>query len=117
MASTSPSMEDKQLAAISHALGIVTSFVAPLIILLINKKKSPFVDSQAKEALNFQITLLAAGIANAILSVVLFFVWWLVAWAVSLGLAVLSIWWGVLGFLAANRGESYRYPFAFRIIA
>lgn len=117
MTTDAPSTEDKQLAAIAHVLGVVTSFVAPLIILLINAKRSRFVDAQAKEALNFQLTVTAAHIANAILTVVLFFVWPLFAWAVSLGLWVVCIWWSILGFQAANTGEPYRYPFAIRLVS
>jgi Domain of unknown function (DUF4870) len=49
--------EDKTMAMLCHLLGIVTWFLGALIIWLIKKDQSKFVDDQGKEALNFQITL------------------------------------------------------------
>src|SRR5687767_6174019 len=53
-----PTPDDKTMATLAHVLGIFTSFVGPLIIWMIKKDTSPFVDDQGKEALNFQLTLL-----------------------------------------------------------
>ena len=39
-------------------------FVGPLIVWLIKKDQSPFVDDQAKEALNFQITVSIAFVVS-----------------------------------------------------
>lgn len=116
MSDSTPSASANQLAGLSHVLGIVTSFVAPLIIWLTNKSRDAHVDANAKEALNFQITIAVAHIVNSILGVVLFFVWPLFAWAITLGLWAISVWWGLLAFLSANAGSDYRYPFAFRIV-
>jgi uncharacterized Tic20 family protein len=116
MSNSTPSASANQLAGLSHALGILTSFVGPLIIWLTNKSRDPHVDANAKEALNFQITIAGAHIVNSVLSVVLFFIWPLFAWAITLGLWTISVWWGLLAFLSANAGSNYRYPFAFRII-
>jgi uncharacterized Tic20 family protein len=117
MATSKSSGQANQLAGLAHILGIITSFVAPLIIWLSNSSRDTQVDSNAKEALNFQITVLLAHIANGILTFVLFFIWPFIAWAVTLGIWAVSIWWAFLGFQAANKGERYRYPFAFRIVA
>lgn len=116
MSDPTPSAPANQLAGLSHVLGIVTSFVAPLIIWLANKSRDAHVDANAKEALNFQITIAAAHIANSVLSVVLIFIWPLFAWAITLGLWAISVWWGLLAFLSANAGSAYRYPFAFRVV-
>ncbi len=117
MSSQTPSQQANQLAGLAHLLGIFTSFVAPLIIWGTNTSKNALVEANAKEALNFQLTVMAGHIANGILSFVLFFIWPLFGWAITLGLWVVSIWWAALGFQAANNGVKYRYPFAFRIIA
>jgi hypothetical protein len=55
-----PTSEDKNLAMFCHLGGWLTGFLVPLIIWLIQKDKSRFVDDQGKEALNFQLTLLIA---------------------------------------------------------
>jgi uncharacterized protein len=112
--SGSAPQDQRTLALIAHLLGIITWFVGPLIIWLISKDDSnkAFVTDQAKEALNFQITLTLAYIVAAILMVIslglLFFVPTLV-WIANLVFCI-------LGGLKANNGEAYRYPFALRLI-
>jgi uncharacterized protein len=112
--SGSAPQDQRTLALIAHLLGIITWFVGPLIIWLISKDDSNkgFVTDQAKEALNFQITLTLAYIVAFILTVIslglLFFVPTLV-WIANLVFCI-------LGGLKANNGEAYRYPFALRLI-
>lgn len=106
--------EDRTMALIAHLLGIVTWFVGPLIIWLINKDNSSksFVIDQAKEALNFQITITIAFIASFILTIVtlglLFFVPTLVG--------IANLVFCILAGIKANNGETYRYPFTLRLI-
>lgn len=97
-------------AMLAHLGGILFGFLAPLVVWLVYKEKSRFVEEQAKEALNFQITLLGAWIVCFILSFVLIgFILMPLVWIASL---VFSI----IGGLAANKGQAYRYPFALRLI-
>ena len=117
MATSKSSGEANQLAGLAHLLGIVTSFVAPLVIWLTNTSRDAQVDSNAKEALNFQITVGLAHIANGILTSVLVFIWPAFAWAATLGIWAVCIWWSFLGFQAAAKGERYRYPVALRIVS
>lgn len=106
--------EDRTMALIAHLLGIVTWFIGPLIIWLINKDNSSksFVTDQAKEALNFQITITIAFIASFILTIVtlglLFFVPTLVG--------IANLVFCILAGIKANNGETYRYPFTLRLI-
>ncbi len=96
------------MAALAHALGIITGFVGALIIYLV--AEDDFSKSQAKEALNFQITITIAYIVGGILTFVLIGV--LVMWAAG----IVSLIFSIVGAIAANKGESYRYPFAIRLI-
>ena len=87
-------------------------FIVPLIIWLTNKDKSDkaWLNTQAVEALNFQITIAIAYVACSILTVILIGALLMpVVWLVSL---IFSIIAG----MAVNKGESYRYPFALRLI-
>lgn len=102
--------ESRQWAMFSHLGGIILGFLAPLIIMLTKGNEDPFVKEQSTEALNFQITLAIAYVVSMILMIVLigiltFFVAWIAA-------IILSI----MGGMAANRGEHYRYPFALRLV-
>ena len=106
--------EDRTIALITHLSGIVAGFVVPLIMWLINKDKpeKSWLTDQSKESLNFQITILIALVIAVILMTVtlglLFFLPALVG--------IANIVFCILGGVASNKGESYRYPFALRLI-
>ncbi|KRG69053.1 DUF4870 domain-containing protein [Pseudoxanthomonas dokdonensis] len=111
-ASGNPPQEDRTLALVAHLLGIATSFLGPLIIWLISKDKpnSSFATDQAKEALNFQITLLIIYVIGIILSVILIGALInMLAWLACLVLSIIAA-------VKANDGVAYRYPFALRLI-
>ncbi|MHC4427701.1 MAG: DUF4870 domain-containing protein [Planctomycetota bacterium] len=106
-----PSRDDRNLAVLAHLLGILTSFLGALVVWLIKKETSPYLDQQGREALNFQVTILLAhavggltvpiGIGCFILPVVM----------------ILNIFFCVLAAVAASRGENYRYPIALRLVS
>jgi uncharacterized Tic20 family protein len=91
-------------------------FIGPLIIWLIKKDTMPFVDDQAKEALNFNITVAIASLVLLVLSIVTFGIGLIIAIPMWI---VIGIAWLVLTIVAAikaNEGVRYRYPFALRLI-
>ena len=104
--------EDRTLALITHLSGIVLGFIVPLIIWLVNKDKADkaFLNDQAKEALNFQITLLIIYVIGTVLTIIL--IGALINLAAWIACIILSIMAG----LKANEGVAYRYPFALRLI-
>jgi uncharacterized Tic20 family protein len=102
--------EERTWGMLCHLLGIVLGFVGPLIMWLIKKDESPFVDDQGKEALNFQITVLIAMIVSSALMFII------IGCVLVPLLAIANIVFIVIASMAANRGETYRYPFAIRII-
>lgn len=104
--------DDLNLAMLSHFGAILLGFIPPMIIWLMNKDKADkaFVNDQAKEALNFQITV-AIG----------FFICFILAFVLIGGLLALILWLAdivlcILAGLAAKRGETYRYPFTLRLL-
>jgi uncharacterized Tic20 family protein len=107
--------DEKTMGMLSHILGAVTSFVGPLIIWMIKKDESPFVNDQGKEALNFQITVVIGYVVAMILSFVPLVGCVTVILFPALGIA--SLVFGILGGLDANKGKPYRYPFALRLIS
>jgi len=100
-----PTNDDKQMAMFCHLGNLLGMIVLPLILWLTQKDKSSFIDEHGKEALNFGITMMighflgifTCGILNTIL-------------------LPLAIVFGVMGGLAANRGEDYQYPICIRFI-
>ena len=122
-----PSSEERQWALFAHLsalLGCILTgawfgwgcFIGPLIIWLVKKDTMPFVDDQAKEALNFNITV----------GIVFFALFLLALFTLGIGLVVsIPLWiiigiaWLVLTIIAAikaNEGVAYRYPFTLRLI-
>jgi len=102
--------EAKTVAMLAHLLGILFSFIPSLIIWLTKKQDHAFIDDQAKEALNFQITIVIG---------------WFVALALTIvGIGLLlfpvlgigNLVFCIIGGIKANDGVAYRYPFAIRLI-
>ncbi len=103
--------DERTMGLLAHLLGGITCVVGPLLIWLIKKDESPFVDDQGKEAVNFQITILIGYVIAGALAGV-FCIGGLL-WGV---VVVTSLIFAILGGVAANKGEVYRYPFALRLI-
>ena len=103
-----PDKEAITMGMLCHLLGIFTGFLGPLIIWLIKKDSSPFVDDQGKEALNFQIVALIATFAC--------FLGFCLAPFLILAVQVIRIVFSVIGTIKANQGIAYRYPLTFRLI-
>jgi uncharacterized Tic20 family protein len=102
---------DRKLwAMLAHLGGIILGFIAPLIVWAIYKDRDEFLKDQSTEALNFQITVLIGFVVSGVLSAV--FIGILTGFAVW----VASIVFSIIGGMAANRGERYRYPFALRLV-
>jgi uncharacterized protein len=107
-----PTSDDRVLGLLSHLLAIVpgVGILGPLVIYLIKRGQSSFVEENAKESLNFQITMILAFIISGILTVV---------WIGFILLAVLGIAEVVLVIIAtirASENKIYRYPFNLRLI-
>lgn len=102
--------DDRNMAMLCHILGIFTGFLGALIIWLIKKDQSAFVDDQGKEALNFQITMMIGWVVSSVTVVV--FIGCVLAPILFVANLILCIMAG----MAASKGERYRYPFAIRLI-
>jgi len=103
--------QDKTIAILVHIGGFLFSGLVPLIVYLLKKDESDqFTTDNAREALNFQITVLLAYCACFILSFILIglFMFWMV------GLANLVL--SVVASVKASNGITYRYPLTIRLI-
>jgi len=110
--------DDRLWASLAH-LGGILSFLPSLIIWLVLKDRARFTNVEAKEALNFQITLLIGYVAIDVVSVFLAIVTFGIG-GLFFGLAglvwVAGVIFSIMGFLQAKDGQNYRYPFALRLI-
>jgi uncharacterized Tic20 family protein len=107
---TSPTKDECNLAMLAHLIGIFTGFLGSLIIWLVKKDESGFVTEEAKEALNFQITMAIALAASWMLTFLL------IGFLLIPVLLVLNFVFCILGAISASKGQAYRYPFAIRLV-
>ena len=109
---TTPTSDERTMGVLSHILAIVPGIgiFGPLVIWLIKKDESQFVAENAKESLNFQLTMIIAFIISAILMVVLIglFLIWI--------LGILNIILVIIATIKASENKIYRYPFNLRLI-
>ena len=101
---------------LTSAFGGWGSFLGPLVIWLIKKDTMPFVDSQGKEALNFNITLAIIFVALTIFSVVTLGVGLLIAVPVAIVVGIGALVLIIMASIKAKEGVAYRYPFTLRLV-
>lgn len=102
--------EANNMAMLAHLLVYIGGIIAPIIIFAMKKDDHPFIEDQAKEAINFQITL----IIHSFICMALCFV--LIGFLLLPVLAIYSLVMPIIAGLAAAQGEYYRYPLIFRLI-
>jgi uncharacterized Tic20 family protein len=110
------SAEDRNLAMLTHLSGIIFGFIVPLIVWLVNKENAAksYLTTEAKEALNFQLTVLIGYVICWFLTMTIILAviggpLWLILWVVNLVFCIVAA-------MAVNSKGSYRYPFALRLI-
>jgi uncharacterized protein len=102
------------LAHLAALAGVVMPLfgcmLGPLVVWLARRDQSAFVDGQAKEALNFNISVFLAALVCSLLMLV--FIGFILG-------AALFIAWLVMTLIAAIRaseGIAYRYPISLRLV-
>ena len=122
------STEEKNWAMASHLCGllwvvggtgliffplgglVLLTLLGPLLIWRTRGQTMPFVAEQAKESLNFQITVFLWGLVFLVLALVL--IGFLFLWALGLANVVLVI----IAAVTVSGGKPYRYPFCLRLV-
>ena len=104
------SANDKNIAVLTHLGGIFFGFIPALIVWLLKKDDSAFVGEQAREALNFQITVLIGYMAAWVLAFLL--VGFVLLPLIYVGNLVLCI----VAAVNVSKGKEYQYPLALRLI-
>ena len=111
ISTTSPTNDEKTIAMLAHLITFVSSFIGPLVIYLVKKDESAFVGDQAREVLNFHLSVLIYLIV-AFLSVFL-----LIGFVLLPALGVFVFVVTIVGAIRAYEGNTYRYPLCIRFIS
>jgi uncharacterized Tic20 family protein len=111
-----PDQDSKTMGMLAHLLGIFTFWLGPLVIWLIKREQSPFVNDQAKEALNWQLTIFIPYFVLLVARCFLPFGLGCAASILVFALFIVNLIFSILGAMAASKGVAYRYPFTFGLI-
>lgn len=112
-----PESRERNWALVAHLSGLALytgipfgNVLGPLVVWLLKKDDSSFVADQAKEALNFQLSLV---LYTVIAFVMLFFLVGFLAFPVLL---VAHIVFSIVAAVQASEGKLYRYPLTIRFV-
>jgi uncharacterized Tic20 family protein len=110
MIDSQPSQDDKTIAILTHISGIFFSFIVPLVVWLVSKDTKPWLTTESKEALNFQITmaigyLIAGALTPFLIGIFIYPVVW-----------ILTLIFCIVAALKTSQGEQYQYPLTLRLI-
>lgn len=98
------------IGTFSSMLVPLGNIIAPIVIWRLKKNQSPFVVEQAKESLNFQITLMI----YAVISFLLVFI--VIGFFLIFALVIFSLVIVIVAGVKANDGVPYRYPMTIRFV-
>lgn len=108
----SPTEIEKNWSLLAHILGLVPipliNILGPLAIWFLRKNNSTFIADHAKEAANFQITVMIAVLISAWLCLIF------VGFFCLLVVGITDFIFVLTAAMKAAKGQKYRYPLSFR---
>jgi uncharacterized Tic20 family protein len=108
---TAITQDEKNLGIVMHILCLVGfPILGPLIVWLMKKDQSSYLDRQGRELLNFQISYLL----YALIALLLCFVFIGVPLLFAIGIATLVL--TIIGIVRASDGQVYRFPLTIRML-
>jgi len=109
--SAAPAGSDKILAILSHLSAVLgAGILLPLVVYLVMREHSEYVSENAREALNFHISVLI----YCLCCVPLIFV--VIGFPLLIAIGVASLVSAIIGTIRASNGVCYRYPLTFRLV-
>ena len=102
------SSDSRGWAVAAHLVTFVgLGLIGPLVIWLIKREEDPFVEEHAREALNFQLSMLiyTIGLALTIIGILALIPLWIFALVVT-----------IIAAIKAANGEGYHYPLSISLV-
>ncbi|ANW94992.1 hypothetical protein AXE80_01210 [Wenyingzhuangia fucanilytica] len=110
---------EKVLAMILHLsafLSGVFPIVIPLIIWLLKKDESQFINEHGKSALNFQLTMLIIGAGAIVFTLFTFGLGAFILIPLAIILGLFSLIFVIIATINASGGLLYKYPISIELI-
>lgn len=105
-----PSNDERLLATAIYVTSFFTTIIGPLVIWLLKKDESEYINYHGKEYFNFIISYGVYSIISVFLMFVL--IGFITIWAVGVAAFVFTI----IAAVKAYEGKEYRFPLIFRLI-
>ena len=108
---------EKEISILAHILGLITGFIGPLIMIFTTENKD--VKNHAKNALNWQISLIIYTFPLIILFISIFFIGIigiLFLFLYILSLFTLDVIFSIIAAIKASKNELWRYPLAINFL-
>jgi uncharacterized Tic20 family protein len=106
-----PTQDEKNLGLIMHVLSLVGfSLIGPLIVWLVKKDESAFINAQGRELLNFQLSFLIYAIVSLVLCLVF------IGFAMLFVVIMTSFILNIIGLVKATEGKIYRFPMTIKML-
>ena len=99
------------LAGYLPIIPLIGCVIGPLILWLIKKDESTFIDNQGKEALNFQISILIYTLVSLVTICIP-----PLCMLILFGIGVCNLVFIIIASIESNKGTAYRYPISIRLI-
>ncbi|MBP2239456.1 putative Tic20 family protein [Cytobacillus eiseniae] len=104
------SNDERLLATAIYVSSFFTTIIGPLVIWLLKKDESAYIDYHGKEYFNFIISYAVYSVVSMLLMIVL--IGFITIWIVGVAAFVFTI----IAAVKAYEGKEYRFPLVFRII-
>ena len=102
--------EERMLAAILYVVSLFFPIIGPLVIWLLKKDESAFINYHGREYFNFFISYTLYSVISGILIFLLvgIFLLWI--------LGIMALVFTIIAAVKAYEGNEYRFPLVFRVI-
>ncbi|MFS0776508.1 DUF4870 domain-containing protein [Neobacillus sp. 3P2-tot-E-2] len=102
--------EERMLAAILYVVSLFFPIIGPLVIWLLKKDESSFINYHGREYFNFFISYTVYSVISGILIflIVGIFLLWI--------LGLMALVFTIIAAVKAYEGNEYRFPLIFRVI-
>ncbi len=94
--------EDRVLGILTHIIAWFTSFIGPLIILLVSEDE--FTKNNARSALNWQISVIIYSIVSAV------FIFIIIGFFMLFALGIVNLIFCIVAAVKAGDGKIWKYP-------
>ena len=102
--------EERMLASILYVVSLFFPIIGPLVIWLLKKDESSFINYHGREYFNFFISYTVYSVISGILVflIVGIFLLWI--------LGIMALVFTIIAAVKAYEGNEYRFPLVFRVI-